>query len=130
MSYGGVRFISADDYEVVASGAKGYDDNSRKEYTIYSCSDKVFFISVSTNISNDINSPSKSQLDPFDIYTGTYLENVDYKKNKTHLKTWTILDKQIVIYDEEPGSAILLYEDGGISYAHLTFLESLFANTD
>jgi hypothetical protein len=126
ISKGGVRFISAGDFTVLASGTKNYDDNSYKEYTIYSSGEKIFFVSVSPDISVDDHSPSKNQLDPFDIYTGTYLENADNKKDATRLKTWTIFDKQIVIYDEELGSTMFLYEVGGISYAHFTFSENPF----
>jgi hypothetical protein len=105
-----------DDFTVIESGTKNYNDNSIKKYTIYSSGDKIFFISALTNTSGDVNSPSKNQLDPFDIFTGTYLEKT--KKNENCLRTWIIRDKLIIIYDEEPGSTTFSYDKGVITYAH------------
>ncbi|MDR0991355.1 MAG: hypothetical protein LBL87_00450 [Ruminococcus sp.] len=120
MLSGGVRFIAPDDYEVVESDVKVYDDDSIKSYTIYSSGDKIFFISVSPIVSNDVNSPTQNLLDPFDIYEGTYLENADDKKDETLLKSWIVMGKQVIIYDEEPGATAFSYNQGVFTYAHDT----------
>jgi hypothetical protein len=104
-----------DDFTVVESGTKNYDD-SKKTYTIYSSGDKIFFISALTITPGDTNSQSKNQNDPFDIFTGTNLEKAN--KNEKFLSTWIVQDKLITIYDEEPGSTLFSYNEGVIKYAH------------
>jgi hypothetical protein len=120
LNFGGIQWFVPGDYEAVVSDAIKYNDKSKKTYTIYSSGDKIFFIAVLTNISGDANAPSESQLDPFDIYTGTYLENNDKKKNENRLKSLIVENRQIIIDDEEPGSTIFMYNQGVFTYAHYT----------
>jgi hypothetical protein len=117
-SSGGVKWYSSYNYEVVDDGSKIYNDKSQKTFKIYSSGEKIFFIAVLSNSSSNPAAPSENQLDPFDIFEGTYLENADNKKDEKLLKSWTINNRQIVIYDEEPGATAFTYKEGIIIYEH------------
>jgi hypothetical protein len=85
-----------DGYELVAEGGISYNDNSEKQYTIYSSGEKMFFISILTNTSEDINAPSKNEIHPFDIFEDANIDDAKIKNGNEIFRTWTIGDTKIV----------------------------------
>jgi hypothetical protein len=86
-----------DGFAVEATGTIIYDDNSKKTYNIYSSGDRMFFISVLTNISDDIYSPSENQLAPYDIFTHANIDDRNIQNGNEVLITQTAGNTQIII---------------------------------
>lgn len=86
-----------DGFAIVREGTIIYDDKSKKQYTIYSSGNKLIFISILTNNSEDINSPSENEINPFDIFTYAKLGAANIKNGDEYFNTWTIDDTKIVV---------------------------------
>jgi hypothetical protein len=92
-----------DNSVIKASGTITYGDNSKKQYTIYTAGEKMYFISVLTNTSTDINNPSENDIDPFDIFNDSGLDDTNIKDGGEVLRKFAdsqYKDIKIVIYGD------------------------------
>jgi hypothetical protein len=89
-----------DGYTPRATGTIDYNDKSKKTYAIYTSGEKVFFISLLTNTSVNLNSPSDNQIDPFDIFADANIDDGSIKNGDEVLITQTDGDTQIIIYGD------------------------------
>jgi hypothetical protein len=87
-----------DGFVLEATDTIKYGDNSEKSFAIYTNGEKVFFISLLTNISDD--SPSENENDPFDIFAYANIDDKNIKDGDEILKTWTVDEKQVTIYGD------------------------------
>jgi hypothetical protein len=76
-----------------------YDDKSEKSFEIYTNGEKVFFISLLTNISVDV-SASENEIDPFDIFAYANIDDKNIKDGDEILKTWTVEETQFIIFGD------------------------------
>jgi hypothetical protein len=88
-----------DGFVLEATDTIRYDDKSEKSFAIYTNGEKVFFISLLTDISDD-DLPSENENDPFDIFGYANIEDNSIKNGDEILKTWTVDEKQIIIYGD------------------------------
>jgi hypothetical protein len=89
-----------DGFKLEASGKITYDDNSKKSYSIYTSGEKVFFVSSLTGFSDDINSPSKNQLEMFDIFKHAEIDDSNINNNNEITETFNIGTTQLIIYGD------------------------------
>jgi hypothetical protein len=87
-------------YTLKATGTINYNDKSEKTYAIYTSGEKIFFISLLTNTSVDLSSPSDNQIDPFDIFSDANMDDSSIMGGDEVLITQTDGDTQIIIYGD------------------------------
>jgi hypothetical protein len=88
-----------DGFVLKATDTIKYGDKSEKSFAIYTYGEKVFFISLLTNIS-DGDFSSENEYDPFDIFTYANIDDKNIKDGDGIFKTWTIEETQVIIYGD------------------------------
>jgi hypothetical protein len=88
-----------DGFVLEATDTIRYDDKSEKSFAIYTNGEKVFFISLLTDIS-DNDSPSENENDPFDIFAYANIDDKNIKDGNEILKTWSVEETQFLIFGD------------------------------